>query len=198
MRKEDLSLGTCLILKRIESHGPCSRKSWTFYLYALRVYLDFSFLLLAFSCMVQILFARKMVTLDYLLTGGTLVCVGADMPKLVVLWLPVMLHQIIGLSGWKPVTVAFLWIAAVTWFVRKDVSQVREFLQYEEATGRRPPVFFQDQIASGQLKPEDVEPDLCRAGPSAQTRLMELWLDNPGIRPAIRRLHGNKKKVQAL
>lgn len=190
MREEDLRFGAQLILDRFRG----DRTTWMFLLHAVRLYYDLSIILLAFCCMMRCLFVWAIFPLDYLLTAGTIICVSAERSGWVVLWLPIMAYRVLWLSGWKFFAVLCLWIVLATWFGRKDVIQVMEFLRYEEATGSREPLFFREQIEGGVLKPEDVEPALCRSGPSAQGELVKLWLAKPGLRPAIRRLHGKKER----
>lgn len=132
--------------------------------------------------------------INLLLTVGTVTCLAVDLDCLVILWLLPMARHTFGLKFWMSGVIAVLWISVVLWISRGGVEQARRFLEYAEGTGAQDPLFFRDEIQSGELKPEDVEPDLTMAGPSVMDRLIQLYLGNPNLRPAIRRLRGKKSE----
>ena len=66
-------------------------------------------------------------------------------------------------------------ILYLVWSLRKSYRQAISYRRWVEGLGLEPASFFEKEVNSGQLKMEDIEPELLMAGPVAGRKRYRLW-----------------------
>ena len=61
------------------------------------------------------------------------------------------------------------------WSLRKSYQEAIRYRRWVEGLGLEPASFFEKEVNSGQLKMEDIDPDLLMAGPVAGRKRYRLW-----------------------